>query len=123
SLSGELLSLPDSPRQGSFRSWLAGGRNIQPPASSAIGPAPHDQPRTKRAKPASLSLRALQGPHQHAHLIQRFLVFGLPIRVGDDAAAAPAGYGAVLDQQAADGDGAVHLATHVEIKHRAAVEA
>ena len=45
-----------------------------------------------------------QGPR----LVQRLLVFGRRLAVGDDAAAGLEGDGAALDGEGADGDGAVH---------------
>lgn len=68
-------------------------------------------------------LKPLQRFQQYFHLGDGLLILGLPVGVSDDAATAPAADLAVLDQQAANGNGTVHLAAHVEIQERAAVEA
>src|SRR5690606_12547695 len=76
------------------------------------------------AKGASAALRAklFQGAQQYLDLGDGFAVLGLPFGVHDDAAATPAADFAILDQQAADGDGAVQIAAHVQVEERAAVD-
>ncbi|MNS36605.1 hypothetical protein D3C72_687990 [compost metagenome] len=72
----------------------------------------------ERASPRSRRRRsqALQGLHQHPHLGNRLFIFGLPLGVGHHRAAAPAANLSTLDQQAANGNRAVHLAAHIHVE-------
>ena len=88
--------------------------------ASAEADKPEKQPKQPKEKPAPLRA-LLQQVQQRRCLVESLLVFGVALRIGNDAAARPEAHDAARMHQGADRDVGVHVAVVTDVTDGAAI--